>query len=396
MMHEMNKLSLSTITANSASNLLMGMIEHAHDYIQYVNFGAMLDNTIVIDGKVYNARKYVRESTDYRDRYNQSGTIRKEVESTFEDRVKALIDAHGIIGKSSIKDNKLVIEGLDMNHDSVAKFKGVVSSMGRKLSGNISSENESRLRMTVVGRQLLMFKNWLPGMVHTRFTGLSHNEGLQDYEWGRIRMLGKIVFQNGIKSVNRLVSMYRATEGGVDMMSKLYDQKKSDYEKDHREDFKMSREAFYDLIRKNIAQQSKEALAFAGLMGVYSSIMALAEDHKHDGTKGYWAFAERVLNRSEEEIGLYYNPISMNQIANGSMFPTLGFLTDMGHFMGAVYDDGLGHIEGDEKKVKNAHPAKYLMKNVPVFSQVPNYMAVMFPSLAEELGIQVNAKKVNK
>jgi hypothetical protein len=396
MQHEMNALSLSHLTNQSASDFLMGMIKRAHDYVQYVNFGAMLDNTIIIDGKIHNAYKYQR-MLDGQARYDltKSKSERDEIASNLENRVKELVEQHGLINKASMVDGKLKIDGLDMDNATVAQFKGLVRTIGRKVSGNISTENESRLRMTVLGRQLSMFHNWIFGMIDTRFVDLKHSESIQEYKWGRIRMMGKLIVENGLSSISDMTSMYRVTDKGIGLMEKLYEQKKADFEKERGGKFDMTKEQFYDLVRKNIAQQTKEIACMMLLASALAGLIAVAHDADKD-KKGYYAFTERVLERSYEEINLYYNPISMQNIVNGSLFPTLGLLTDAARFSGSFADYGLGKLLNDEEKVKNAHPAKYAMKMLPVSAQFPSYISVLMPDLAKELGIQVGNKKLAK
>jgi hypothetical protein len=178
-------------------------------------------------------------------------------------------------------------------------------------------------------------------------------------------------------------------------MEKLYEQKKADFEKERGGKFDMTKEQFYDLVRKNIAQQTKEIACMMLLASALAGLIAVAHDADKD-KKGYYAFTERVLERSYEEINLYYNPISMQNIVNGSLFPTLGLLTDAARFSGSFADYGLGKLLNDEEKVKNAHPAKYAMKMLPVSAQFPSYISVLMPDLAKELGIQVGNKKLAK
>ncbi len=92
---------------------------------------------------------------------------------------------------------------------------------------------------------------------------------------------------------------------------------------------------------------------------------------------------------------MYYNPITLNNIANGQMIPMLGFFTDLGTFLGSVKDYGVAEVTGDEKAKKTAHVAKHTAKLFPITSQVPNWLGVVMPEYMKTFGYQPAAKTMH-
>ncbi len=392
---EIRRMSVSHLTRDTLPDWMMMLTKRTHDWIQYVNYDAMMNNAVVIDGKVYNARKYIQQSEQFSNRYkNMSFTERKTAEKEFESKVKDLIGKHGLIGKSKEVNGKLVIDGLDLNDESVTRYIGVTRNMGLKLSGNITKENEINARRNAFIRQFFMYKSWLPGMIESRYTPLSYKEGEEDYQWGRIRMVARIASDNILTSVSRLTSMMRATDKGVQLMSDLYDKKKEEYEDSTGKEFKMTKPAFYDMVRRNIEMEVKEISAQLLLLSGVIAMFAAVKDVDKD-KKGAFAFAARVIDRSYEELNMYYNPASMQNIANGSLLPSLGFPLDITKFVGALAKEGFGIATGDEHAKKSAHVFKHTVKMFPIAGQVPNWMGVVMPEYMKSLGYNPDATEMH-
>jgi len=390
-MHELGNLSFSKLTQESIGDFMMSWIRTAHDFIQYVNFGVFMDNAIVIDGKIHNAREYYRNTPEYKARYESYQDLRQK-EKDFEDNVKKLIDEHGLEKRMSVKDSRLQIDGVDMNGESFAAYKQLIRQIGRRLSGNISREDESRIRMIVLGRQIMTFHNWVPGMMKTRFKGLSYNDGTDTHEWGRMRMVGKLLFQNGLNSVSRLISMTKGTDKGIQLLDKLWEQKQKEYKERTGKDLKMDKERFFDLVRANIKTEAKELLALTSLIGMFIAAKALSKEEEDKYTKGYWNYALRILDRTKEEINFFYNPIALQGMLNGSIFPALGVLTDFTRFAENFLREGLGYVIQDKKIIDSAHPAKYFFKSFPVSREMLKYFAIFEPDVAKSMGVEFNAQ----
>jgi len=391
---EARQMSMSRWTRDTLPDFMMKLTQRAHDWIQYVNFDAMLNNAIVIDGKVVNARKYVREQTEFADRYGKNFDERRQLEKGFEDKVKALIDEHGLIKKASEKDGKLVIDGVNLNDPSITKYMNMTRNMGLKLSGNITKENEVNARRNAFIRQFFMYKSWLLGMVETRYTPLSWKEGEESYQWGRIRMVAKIASENLVTSMSRLTSMVRGTDKGVQMMSDLYDKQKTEYEDEHGKAFNMSREQFYDMVRKGIQQEVKEIAAQLLLLGGCTALYGAVKNVDKD-KKGAVAFAARLIDRSYEELNMYYNPASMQNIANGSLLPALAFPLDVTKAIKATVEYTYGASIGDNEVKEKARIHKHLIKLLPVTSQLPNWAGIVFPEYMKQLGYHPDAEQMH-
>lgn len=396
-LHEgLNELSATKASGADFQRILMKWVQAAHNIVQYSNFNAHMKNAIIMNGKLINAREYYRNSEEYKNRYTKTESERKEIEKGFENKVKELIDKNGLINKSKFNEQtgRVEYEGLDFNDASVADLKSTIRVMGRKLSGNISENDESLIRSNALARQMFLFTNWLPQAIDTHFGGLAYNEGLDRYEWGRTRLMGKILFGEGIiPKVGKLIKMARATEGGVQELHKLYTKKVEEYKKETGQDLKMTPEEFYDLVRQNLKIQGRELLTLLSVATLAMSAAALLpkkdEDPDH---QGYYTFAKRILNRSQDELELFYNPASFIKFADSSKFPMLAYLVNLKKASTSILQEVYGFTIQDDKIMDNAHVIKNTLGPVPVFKEGLEVINILDPDMGNYLGMHYSSE----
>lgn len=385
----MNKLTLSKVTTADLSNTIMYLMRTADNVVQYANFLAMMDNAIVIDGKLRNVRDYYRNSNEYKNRYSLSYSERKKIEDNFEDKLKELRDEFGIAKFAEVVDGKLKLNGVST--ESVHEYRSLLQQIGKKAAGNITPNDENLIRLNVLGRSFMVFKNWIPGLLDVRFTELRYNVGTDAYEWGRMRMATKFLFREGFKSIVTLRNMLIANDKGIEALRRLFEDKKKDYFNKNNKELEMTEEEFFDLVRQNIKSQYRDTILFISLIAMFMAAKSMAPDDGEDEhTKAFYRYSVRALDNIKNEMSFYYNPLSLQHILNGSIFPSLGILTDATNILTNTLQEGFGLVIQDDEIIDGAHPAKYFMKTFPITKEMLNYIAIGAPEMGKTLGIQLN------
>jgi len=95
---------------------------------------------------------------------------------------------------------------------------------------------------------------------------------------------------------------------------------------------------------------------------------------------------QKQADKVQSELMFFYNPLDLQRMANGSVIPALGAITDVSRFLNAVGKE----VFVDSEK---AYPLKYGMKMFPILNQVNNYMGYFNEDYAKAMGINVSANQ---
>jgi hypothetical protein len=236
----------------------------------------------------------------------------------------------------------------------------------------------------------MMFKNWIPRLVDQRASELRYNVGSDSYEWGRMRMAFNLLSEGITNSIKNLHGALTSSEEGVAFIKRLYERKKQEFEEASGQEFKMTEQEFIDMYRAGVRAQIKELAVLVSLLGLFFSLKANTPDKDDpDEMKGVWKWSVNMLDRISDELAFFYSPLSLTQIANGSILPSLGLLTDLQKIVVHTGKQLFGIITEDEEVQKKAHPTKYIFKAFPITKEMNTYLAIFYKELADEMGIQL-------
>jgi hypothetical protein len=309
-----------------------------------------------------------------------------------------------------LENDKLVIPGFDLNNykeiDRVTKLSRRIS---RNATGGMSDSDINRMSMSVWGRSMMVFKNWIPKLVDTRFGELRKisddfsvtidDDGLTEgekYDIGRVRLWwGVLISSVQDKSFN-VLNILQVNDKGILLLDKMYLDYAQAYQKRTGEKFTMTKEDFNDMIKTNLKNQVQELTMLLVLFGLKLSMGLLAPDDDDDdiATKNFYRFSQRVVDKFVGELSFFYNPLEAEKILEGSMFPAIGLFSDvikfMSHFSSQVlgfelFDPSLSSEEVREK----AKPIKYLAKMLPVTKSLLTYGAILDSEFAKEFDITI-------
>jgi cysteinyl-tRNA synthetase len=323
-------------------------------------------------------------------------TIREVLEK-FDAEVKRLVEEKGVLKLGEIVDNKFVIPGIDQKSDSVVELRRKVQQVSKDALGNLSEDDLRMINMSVVGKSFMVFKNWIPRLVDVRMGNLKYNSASDAYEWGRTRMVFKVLtdefsITNPVAGLGKLYSSLRGTEKGVDYMRQMFEKKKNEYETDTGKTLEMTETEFMDLTRQNIKSQLVDVVFLATVFALIAALKVNEPgDDESKRVKNRYKFYMKAADKFKGELMYFYDPTSGIDLLSQGFFPASAYITNFGRIIDNFRKEMWGLSTGDEKLTEKAHVIKYLLKTFPFTNQIQGYLPMFYPDLAKDLGIKVQS-----
>ena len=386
------KLSLNTLTQESIQDFLMILMRKSDLNVQTANFYSFLKNTIVQNGELVNAREYLRSLPEYQNKYEGTSEQRKAFDEKFEEDVKKLIEEKGVLKLAKIENDEFVIPGIDRKSDSVIDLRRKVQSLTSDALGNLSPDNIRMINLTVYGKSFMIFKNWIPRLVDVRMGNLKYNNASDAYEWGRTRMIFRILSEDLTGSLNNLYSSLVANDKGVEFMRQLWEKKKADYEKDTGKTLEMTETEFMDLVRQNIKSQLVDTIFLLTLLALVAGLKANAPDDDEDpAVKAQYRFITKAADKLKDELTYFYDPTSLTNLVSSGIFPSIGLIQNFGKGFKNFMIENYAIATGNEKLEEKTKVIKYWLKTFPITNQMAGYLPMFYPALAKDLGLKIQS-----
>ena len=387
------KLSLSSLTTENIQEFLMILMRNSDQAVQTINFFSYLNNSILEDGKIVNAREFIRASDKYKDIYEGTAQDRKVKQEEFEKDVAKTIEEKGVLKLSKIENNEFVIPGLDRKDESVIELRRKVQQVTSDALGNLSEANRRLVNMNIYGNSFMVFKNWIPRLVDVRVGGLKYNSAYDAYEWGRSRMIYKIISTDLINSLGNLRNSLIANDQGIGYIKNLYEQKRLEYKEDTGKDLDMTEAQFIDLVRQNIKSQIVDVVFYSVLLSIVAGLKAFAPDDDEDPlVTNQYKFLQKAADKFADEIGYFYDPTSITKLISGGIFPAVGLIDNYKKVVINFAKENYALAIGDEEMAEKNYVIKYIMKSFPLLSQGAALLPMFSPELAKELGIRAQSQ----
>lgn len=386
------KLSLNKLNQQNIQDFLMGLMRNTDWTVQTANFYAFLKNSVVLDGEVVNAREYLRAQPKYTDRYAGTVEQRKQLDVEFEEEVKKLVEEKGVLKVAEIVDNQFVIPGVDRKSDSVIKLRRTVQQLSKDALGNLTEDDVRNINLNIYGKSFMVFKNWIPRLVDVRMGNLKYNNASDAYEWGRMRMVFRILSEDLLGSLNNLYNSLAANEKGVEFMRELFEKKSADYKKDTGKDLQMSEDEFMDLVRNNIRSQMYDAAFLTTMLILVAALKAnMPDDDEDPAIKAQYRFLVKMADKFKDELMYFYDPTSFSGLVSTGIFPALGLVDNFRKGVTNFFVENWALATGDDETVEKTKVIKYWLKTFPFTNQVAGYLPMFYPEMAKDLGLRVQS-----
>lgn len=396
---------LTTLTRRNFGDDLMVFMRKPEQLIEKAVFLSLLENTMVIDGKIVNIREFVKNK--YKDRYNSASSY-QNVKGKIDSEIEELKKTSSINSTKKLVDGKLVIPGLNLeNREELQRLTNLSRRIARNATGGMTDGDINRMSMSIWTKSMMIFKGWIPKLADTRFSEFRkvsddfsvriNEDGIaegQKYDIGRIRLLAYVLSDGIFKGTENLINILKLNQGGLNKLDELFEEFKQKYEVETGETLNMSREDFIDLIRINLRNQMKELALLIGLLGVALSLGFIAPDDDEDkATKNFHRYAQRVVDKFVNELSFFYNPVELENLLNGGIFPAIGLAGDIKRFSTHFFKEITGldfdpNTSYDDVR-KRAQPIKYGMRMLPIFKSALTYAAIFNEDVAKEFQVTI-------
>ena len=387
------KLSIGNLSQEKVQEFLMILMRESDLFVQTANFRSYLNNSIIVDGEIVNAREYLRKQPEYANKYKGTPEQRKKIEQEFDGKVKQLVEDKGVMKVAKFENGELTIPGIDRKSDSVIELRRKVQQISKDALGNLSEDDVRLINLNILGKSFMLFKNWIPRLVDVRLGNLKYNNASDAYEWGRMRMVFNVISDDVFNSIGNLRNSLIANEKGVNYMRELFEKKKLEYEQETGKELEMTEAEFMDLMRQNIRSQMRDVLFLLTMMALYAGLKALAPDDDEDkATKNQYKFLLKATDKLKDEIMYFYNPTSIQGIISTGIFPAMRLLDNYSTLLKNFAKENYYLAIGDEKMAEKNFVIKYALKGFPITSVGSSYIPMFYPELAKELGIKMQSQ----
>ena len=359
--------------------------------LQYANALAFNENSMVVDGKIVNIRQYLR-AKDRADKYKMSVEERRNLEKTFEERVKELQETKSLSKIAKVENDRLVIP--DVSQEELAAYRTKVIEFGRTLNGQMSLDNRADYRRDTILKSFMMFKNWIPKQVSQRTLDIQKNNELDEWEYGRMRVFFKTWSRLANYNIFKIKHILAGDEEGLRILDEILEEKRRTYKEKTGQELEITDEEFYDLMRGELSRATKElGLLFATMALVIAAKAAIPPEDEDPITANKYKFYIKLMTKIEDELAFYYSPLSFESVTKGSIFPALGIATKASKAIKDLGREVQGTITGDEQLTEKAHPVRRFLDLIPGPSQFQQeILPLIDPELAKEMGIRVTAE----
>jgi hypothetical protein len=387
-----DNLSINALTKEGLQDYLMILMRKSDHAVQMTNFFAYLNNSIVVGDKVLNTREYLRTFPEYQDMYAGTQAERTSRKNAFEKEVIKLNETQGVIKASVLVDGVFTIPGVEQKSQSIIELRRKVQQISSDALGSMTAENKRLMNLNIYGNSFMVFKNWIPRLVDVRLGNLKYNAASDAYEWGRSRMMYRVITTDMLGAIGNIRNSIIANDKGIAYLKDLYEKKKSDYTLDTGKDLNMTETEFMDLVRQNMKNQLLDLLFYASLFAMFALLNANApDDDEKDTAKNQWKFVLKATDKLKDEIGYFYNPMNLTQLLKGG-FPMVSLLNNYEKFIVNFGKEMYGIAFENEEYVEKNNVIKYLMKSFPVSNQALSLLPMFSPELAKDLGVKMQGQ----
>ena len=267
-----------------------------------------------------------------------------------------------------------------------------VQQLTKDALGNLSEDDLRKINMTIYGKSFMVFKNWIPRLVDVRLGNLKYNSASDAYEWGRMRMIFRIMSQDLLGGLGTLYNSMAANEKGVAFMRELFEKKRADYEKDTGKVLDMTEAEFLDLVRANIRNQVYDVIFLVTMFMLVASLKGnMPDDDEDPAIKAQYRFIVKAADKFKDELSYFYDPTSAVNLVSQGVFPAMGLVQNFTKGLKNFFVENWALATGDEETVKDTKVIKYWLKTFPFTNQMAGYLPMFYPDLAKDLGLKVQS-----
>lgn len=217
-----------------------------------------------------------------------------------------------------------------------------ITQLNKRLHGNYDVLSPMGMKMTALGRLLMMFKSWVPEGFAYRFEGEGFDEQLGRDIKGSYRSLWDTGMQHGVPGLKDL---------GMAAIRKDFEGEKAGTD-------------IQEIDIKNARKVLAEMKPYAGLFILILTLQSMIDDDDEDEASEYMArYTINTLFRVRQDITFYLDPATATEIVQNPM-PVIRTATDFQH----AAESSLTALQDPDYR---GQPLHNWAKTVPIVRQIP-------------------------
>lgn len=385
-------------------NNLYFMMKASDTAVQGANAHAIFKNSMIEGNNIINIREYARTKFGYDNLYKRGITTeqRNVIIKNIEQEVKTLQDTRNLYNDPNVSftDKGVVIKGIERGSSAEINLVRKIQQLTRDCLGNRTPEENSQFNMGIFGSAAMQFKNWIPRMVQKRTGKFAYTPGSENYEEGRIRMLGLALTGNiteklsGLKALLGHATNFGGTDALIEIARKDYQTKiakqrsieqvgegESMFEKT------VTEAQYIDNYLVSVKTQIREMAAALSLFTLFATANAHNTQDDDYETKGMWKYTVKALDKFSNELGFFYSPNSAKSLIGQGGLPIFSYLTDLEQFMLHGGKEIWYDVSGDEESAEKNKVMKYPIRNTPLINQASTIMSYIDQDYAKSIGV---------
>lgn len=402
-------VSLGSRVDSEAGDTLFAFFRQPELVLERGLFMTLLDNSMIVDGKIINIPEFVRNK--YKGRYDSAAAFSK-IKGNIKSEIAELKKNKSITSTAKIGENgKVEIPGLDLtNRKEIQRLTDLTRTLARNATGGFTEFDSIKMNMNIWTKSMMVFKGWIPKLVDTRFSefrkvgddfnvrvdenGLTTGE---KYDIGRIRLFYGFLTFSTLNITRDIVNVLKVNDAGLDTLDKKFDYYSKYYKETTGQDLNMSKEDFIDMVRVNLRKQIQELLLLIGLNLMLFAVGFMEPDDDDRAAKNWFYFQEKTLRRFQQELMFFYNPSEWSATLEGGIFPSISLLGEISRFSIQTTREITGFDYSNPNKSaadvrRDAVPVKYGMKLLPVTKSLVQWLSIFDIGFAEEFDVTINAR----
>lgn len=380
------QLNQDNLNKFSFPRFLMTLTNHADRPQAYANAAAMLENTMVENGQLINIPQYVRNQSNWATLPTKEE--RDVAQEQIDKDIEELVKTRSLKEVAEWKDGYITIPGVEFTSEEFAKYRAKVLNIATNSTG--MSDSVAGGDGNFIFQMVKTFKSWMYPLYYRRVGNLRKTPGTDSYDWGRYRIFLNFIHE-ALKSRGQFaLDLMENNDRGINTLLESYQKQREAYfkrtGKELNEEFNESR--FVELYQQGIKNALTEFTYMLSLAALVWGITKLAPDDKDNKeAKNFYNYILKTTDKGLDELMFFINPKEMVKLSEGGVMPPISVVKDMMKVGQHLKNEVIGQISGDTDQTEKALPTKYIIKSLPLGSNV------LFPligftneDLAKELG----------
>jgi hypothetical protein len=271
-------------------------------------------------------------------------------------------DVKSIYDSMTIDGDKLSLENL--SQDQYITLRNYIRYVASTTKGNMSSENVSAQKGSILFQAAMQFRSWLPRMGEERFAKLRYNPDIEMHEMGRYRTFfnqftAKTFLPALTDLMKNLVALnLQKIKGNPELLRMMLAEAR-----EKNPNLEITEQEFQELIEGQTRAMIME------LRIILTTILPLLlfgglfrDDEEEDPT--FVKQLVKTISRTQSELTFFLVPTSTLEIIN-TPIPSLSILTDLIKLVGNTADESRDFVFGENSERDKTPEFYYTGKLTP-------------------------------